>query len=1415
MALGLHCGPSVAGRMAAVVLTEACWRACCQLKTLSDSEHLQQASIDGASLLLCCRAAVRLQALAKQHKEQGRAYSVQGTPLFDRALLAQLLEAADLAYAAYKVNPQSACAVSHLRNVSDVITDISGSSTPLDGGRVHWGMLQACKRLPKHQSLSQRRADDAAACAHALLREELRHLSHLSRSLPGYSVQLVGHSLGAGVAALAAYMINTRRLRSVSLRRQLRWCPAVTAIAVAPPCVMSESLAAASERFTSSLIYGHDPVPRLSPAAVQQLRGELCGVDWAGQLRASLLEAEYTQALTAAITSASTGTAQAAAQLQKLAAELLQGRHVQELTSALNLVVYGVQGQQRGSRDEAAAAAAVDALHSMGISSYGIEPEELFAINSEKDSGALKDKLGGVSGLADTLHSHTNDGLTAEAAEASRQHFGSNTYRQVPPKSFIKILFEGYKDPVILLLCAAALLSTVLGAAIPEERHEGKWVEGIAIWVAIFLVTFVSAINDFQKDLQFRKLNAQKDVIEVKVARGGNASLVKNSEVVVGDVLLLDTGDKIVADGLVIESYGLVVDEASLTGESDPIKRVSEGSGKLLVTAVGDSSEWGKTISLVTSSGDAQTPLQEKLGHVAATVGKIGGSVAATCFIALLIKWCVINRGFPVSKINDNGPVQFFLYSVTIIVVAIPEGLPLAVTMALAYSMKKMMKDQNFVRVLAACETMGGATAICSDKTGTLTENRMTVTEGWFAGQTLDHAPSSEEVPSEVRSLLELNFALNSKAFLIEHGKDLVDFVGNRTECALLMLSRKWGSDHKALRAAHQPHIEQMYQFTSAKKMASILLRTEANSLLLLNKGAAEWVLAKCDRFAATDANGRLSAQPLDDTVRAQLMETVVGMASRGLRCICLATRELPAEDASRPADFFDSSENLDVGMTAVAVVGIKDPVRAEVPAAVATCQKAGIVVRMDGVALEGPEFRHMPIQQLLPLLPRLQDKLTLVSLLKHHGEVVAVTGDGTNDAPALKESDVGLAMGIAGGASCSASCSVERGIARRALRCHVCGTEVAKEAADIVILDDNFSSIVKSVLWGRSVFASIRKFLQFQLTVNFVALIVSFVGAMEPLINGKMFKHIVLQGFYQLFWMFLFLYGLPTLVPQQYAFTPACQLYTPDFCTNTVGVQQLGMSPADAARYCSYVTSCNLPCSNAGSTCPLGDAAAVAADPAAAMCKGQAGCTDYDTFRGLLSALDRQLTQQHDKDFLKVASVLFNTFIFAQIFNLVVSRRINDEYNFFEGLHKSTLFLIILAIIVFCQEWLFTIAIGAGAMVWSTIVRFVSRNVSCGQVGAFTAIGDRLARMNQVTSKQMAASHAVYDGPGSLEMTVHEAVALARGKAAAAAEAADEEPKKVAEGKGKAGWLKGKRDRQYDRTLSGRSDSAASLNSP
>ncbi|KAI8473287.1 MAG: plasma membrane calcium ATPase [Monoraphidium minutum] len=951
---------------------------------------------------------------------------------------------------------------------------------------------------------------------------------------------------------------------------------------------------------------------------------------------------------------------------------------------------------------------------------YSIKPSDLFAMNEAKDMDKMR-QMGGVSGLARAIRSHEHDGLdpdaTPGAPESVQEHtrvFGPNRYKEVPPKNFFALCWENIQDPIILILIVAALASTVLGSALPEQRHEGEWIEGVAIWVAVLIVVAVGAGNDYQKDMQFRKLNAAKDIIEIKVVRGGQVKLIPNTAVVVGDLMVVDMGDKIIADGVMVDGHHLVVDEASLTGESDPIKKSPEEDpwcrsgtqarcctralGRLLVVAVGEQSEWGKTMALVGEAGGEDTPLQEKLGDMAAGIGKarVGLGVAVASFVALVITWFVTHCNALRNHLNQGGLVEFFLYAITIVVVAVPEGLPLAVTISLAYSMKKMMRDNNFVRVLAACETMGGATAICSDKTGTLTENRMTVTEGWFAGAKFDHAPAKEELRPELAEDLALNCALNSKAHVIDSGAGPATFVGNRTECALLMMAKRWGVDYAKMRDEWEPNVQEMYGFTSARKMASVLVRKEGR-LRLYNKGAAEWVLQRCTRMA--DAAGGVrrrlphcSLPPLPRPPEPP-PQVVIGMASRGLRCICLAYTDYDAVDPSRAADYFADPDRADRDLVALAIVGIKDPVRREVPDAVKVCQKAGIVVRMvtgdnihtarhiarecgiltdTGVALEGPAFRTMPAHELIPLLPRLQvlarsspeDKLTLVSLLKKEGEVVAVTGDGTNDAPALKESDVGLAMGIA-------------------------GTEVAKEAADIVIMDDNFSSIVKSVLWGRSVFSSIRKFLQFQLTVNFVSLVVAFVGAVaggriplnvlqllwvnlimdtmgalalatedpnpdllndkphgreEPLITTKMWKHILVQGCYQLFWLFFFMYALPTLGWRRYWLTSG----------------RPPPPPAPAP-----------PCAPAR----------------------------------------------------------------PQVFNEINARRINDELNVFEGLHKSPIFMAVIAITIGLQarrrrraaprratpmgiffkvtplnsaEWGISIAIGATAVPVSLLTRLL-----------------------------------------------------------------------------------------------------------
>ncbi|PNH11294.1 putative calcium-transporting ATPase 5, plasma membrane-type [Tetrabaena socialis] len=1046
---------------------------------------------------------------------------------------------------------------------------------------------------------------------------------------------------------------------------------------------------------------------------------------------------------------------------------------------------------------------------------YDVEPSELWDMNEAKDTPALKG-AGGAQGLAKKLYSDLHKGLDPQgqglaSIEAHGEAYGLNQFPEVPPKSFFALVWGNFQDPVIIILCIAAAVSTALGAAIPEQRKHAEWIEGVAIWVAVFIVVSVGAGNDYQKDRQFRKLNAQRDKIMVKVVRGGHTCLVENIDLVVGDLYILDTGDKVVADGICFDSQGLVVDEASLTGESDPIRKnpdedcwvrsgtqVTEGSGKLLVVAVGVHSEWGKTMALVGEAGDDETPLQVKLTWVASTVGKIGLAVAICCFCALLAKWCVVNKGFPIKKINTNGPVQFFLYAVTIIVVAVPEGLPLAVTIALAYSMKKMMKDNNFVRVLAACETMGGATAICSDKTGTLTENRMTVTEGWFAGKQFDHCPGPEELPQEVCDEIKLNCALNSKAFVLENGPK-VDFVGNRTECALLVLLKNWGCAYESVREEYDASTFKMFGFSSAKKMASATIKF-ADKFRHYNKGAAEWVLKRCTSMYDGERVVEMS-----DADRAKLYEVVTEMAKRGLRCICLTYTDYPLVDDSRPADFFEDSDNLDRNLVCMAIVGIKDPVRKEVPEAVRVCQRAGITVRMvtgdnihtamhiarecgilteDSIALEGPDFRKMAAQELLPLLHKLrvlarsspEDKLTLVCMLKQQGDVVAVTGDGTNDAPALKESDVGLAMGIA-------------------------GTEVAKEAADIIIMDDNFSSIVKAVLWGRSVFTNIRKFLMFQLTVNFVALVIAFFGAVidgheplnvlqllwvnlimdtmgalalatedpnpelllmkpygreENLITRIMWKHILVQGCYQIFWMFLILYGVPKFFTAakfdgRYDIESRESFWARE-CLDKVNLETNALDD----NICKIMNVCGFPYPSvdpAGSrntnACPLYGLwnpnitvgipiKTVPTDERQAMCDfagGNGTCAMYNLWHTAYETTmkDEYLTHT-DLEYRPALSVLFNTFIFCQVFNEINARRINDEYTIFVGLFTNPIFVGVIAITVVFQviiinvpfvntkffkvepltweEWLITVAIGLMTIPLSLLTRYLSKHM-------------------------------------------------------------------------------------------------------
>mmetsp|Transcript_23162 Transcript_23162/g.59344 ORF Transcript_23162/g.59344 Transcript_23162/m.59344 type:complete len:1051 (-) Transcript_23162:502-3654(-) len=1015
-----------------------------------------------------------------------------------------------------------------------------------------------------------------------------------------------------------------------------------------------------------------------------------------------------------------------------------------------------------------------------------ITAEGLEAVCKERDLEALTN----LGCLDIPLATNASDGIDLSTLEERRGVFGANIHQRAPGTTYLQLVWQQLKDPMLILLMAAATVSTVLGAALPEEREEAAYIDGIAIWCAVLVVVGVGAGNDYHKELQFRKLNAAKDILQTKVVRGGQHAVVVSTDLVVGDIIILETGDKIPADGVIVPPFRkLSIDESALTGESDAVSKsavepfiisgsqVVEGEGRMMVLAVGPRTEWGRLLALTTGEAEA-TPLQEKLTGVAAMVAKVGLSVAVACFVVLFIFLCVEIKGFPTTGPQWYEVLDMFLYAVTIVVVAVPEGLPLAVTISLAYSMRKMMKDNNFVRHLAACETMGGATCICTDKTGTLTENCMTVVEGWLGGQHLPRAPVREDLSSQVYSFLSNGIATNSSAFLVEEGAE-TELVGNRTECALLLMARAWGADYQQLR--EDADVAAVATFSSDRKRGSVLLRESGShagaaaspAYTLHVKGAAEIILARC-KGTLTDAGQHAELTP---ALRTELEELITSMASRGLRTLAVASRDVDEDIGTACLGTGDIAQ-LEEGLTLVAVLGIKDPVRAGVPDTVNVCKAAGIAVKMvtgdnlytaqhiarecnllhdDGIVMDGPTFRGMSDEQLLPMLPQLQvlarsqpaDKHRLVSLLRRQGEVVAVTGDGTNDAPALKEADVGLAMGI-------------------------CGTDVAKEASDIVILDDNFGSIVKAVEWGRCIFGNIRKFLQFQLTVNLVALTVAFVAAVtgrgtpltvlqllwvnlimdslaalalatenptpdllqemphgrhEALLTPHMKYHMLVQMLYQLAWLFFFLYGLPTM----------------------------GISPA-------YAPTCTVACEQwtAGSAC------AIEPEPEGSLC-----------LEALPFDVEHHNEQMHAQQQLAVHSLLFNSFIFMQLFNEINSRKLGDQLNIFEGIWRNPVFLGVIATTLGCQiiimqtpvarafhvqsqtwqEWLTSIAIGAGSTIVCLLSKLLLRLVV--RAGCCTAC---FGRRSRAPARSAAPGCSTADGhepkfagnpDGSMKLTV------------------------------------------------------------
>ncbi|KAL8098751.1 calcium-transporting ATPase 9, plasma membrane-type-like isoform X1 [Apium graveolens] len=754
---------------------------------------------------------------------------------------------------------------------------------------------------------------------------------------------------------------------------------------------------------------------------------------------------------------------------------------------------------------------------------FGIGVDQLSSLTRDSDSPALQ-KYGGVDGLSKMLNTHLDKGIIADDDELSKRRstFGSNTYPVKKGKSFWRFLWESWQDLTLIILVIAAIASLVLG--IKTEGIKEGWYDGGSISFAVLLVIFVTATSDYRQSLQFQNLNEQKRNIHVEVIRGGRREKISIYELVVGDVLPLSIGDQVPADGILINSHSLAIDESSMTGESKIVQKdlkkpflmsgckVADGTGTMLVTGVGLNTEWGLLMASISEDNGEETPLQVRLNGIATFIGIVGLTVALAVLVILLTRYFTGNTKnadgsiqFQSGKTSVskavNGVIKIVTDAVTIVVVAVPEGLPLAVTLTLAYSMKKMMADKALVRRLSACETMGSATTICSDKTGTLTLNQMTVVETYIGRKKISPPEDYSELQTEVSSLLHEGIAMNTtgSVFSSKDGKS-TEVSGSPTEKAILHWAVKSGMEFDSVKS--ECTVLHVSPFNSTKKRGGVALQRQTDSQVHIHwKGAAEIILGCCKKYLNSDG----SVQPIDNEV-GFYKNAIEDMAAKSLRCVAIAYKKCEIDQIPNNEENMAEWDLPEDDLVLVAIVGIKDPCRPGVKDAVKLCSDAGVKVRMvtgdniqtaKAIALEcgilasdadaseqiieGKTFRELSEQKREKAALRISvmgrssptDKLLLVQTLRKLGEVVAVTGDGTNDAPALHEADIGLAMGIQ-------------------------GTEVAKESSDIIILDDNFASVVKVVRWGRSVYANIQKFIQFQLTVNVAALVINVVAAIS-----------------------------------------------------------------------------------------------------------------------------------------------------------------------------------------------------------------------------------------------------------------------------------------------------------------------------
>uniref|UniRef100_A0A8C7YG58 Calcium-transporting ATPase n=1 Tax=Oryzias sinensis TaxID=183150 RepID=A0A8C7YG58_9TELE len=1007
---------------------------------------------------------------------------------------------------------------------------------------------------------------------------------------------------------------------------------------------------------------------------------------------------------------------------------------------------------------------------------FGVSMEDLKNIMELRSSEAvtmIQEKFGDVQSICRRLKTSPIEGLSGNPVDLEKRHatFGKNLIPPKKAKTFLQLVWEALQDVTLIILEVAAIISLGLsfyhppggdacgqaaGGVEDEGEAQAGWIEGAAILFSVIIVVLVTAFNDWSKEKQFRGLQSRiEQEQKFTVIRKGQVIQIPVAEIVVGDIAQIKYGDLLPADGILIQGNDLKIDESSLTGESDHVRKslekdpmllsgthVMEGSGRMVVSAVGLNSQTGIIFTLLGASEhdeekklhpnqrDLRTRSSQAVVKIRQQQKQESAQKRALCLfstglfmsamtVIILILYFVINTFLVqnLSWVAECTPiyiqyfVKFFIIGVTVLVVAVPEGLPLAVTISLAYSVKKMMKDNNLVRHLDACETMGNATAICSDKTGTLTMNRMTVVQAYIGDTHYKTVPEPEAIKPETLEMLvnsiSINSAYTTKILPPEKEGGLPRHVGNKTECALLGLVLGLKRDYQPIRdEIPEEMLYKVYTFNSSRKSMSTVLKNADGGFRMYSKGASEIVLRKCSHIL--DAQGQPRVFKMKD--RDEMVRKVIEpMACDGLRTICVAYRDFPAE-AGEPN--WDNENDILDNLTCIVVVGIEDPVRPEVPEAIAKCQRAGIDVRMvtgdnintaraiatkcgilqpgeEFLCLEGKEFNQqirndkgeVEQERLDKVWPKLRvlarssptDKHTLVkgiidSTVGETRQVVAVTGDGTNDGPALKKADVGFAMGIA-------------------------GTDVAKEASDIILTDDNFTSIVKAVMWGRNVYDSISKFLQFQLTVNVVAVIVAFTGAC--ITQDSPLKAV------QMLWVNLIMDTLASLALATEPPTESLLLRRPygrdkPLISRTMMKNILGHAVFQLIIIFTLLF---------------------------------AGEVLFDIDSGRNAPLHSPPSEHY--------TIVFNVFVMMQLFNEINARKIHGERNVFEGIYRNPIFCSVvlgtfaLQIIIVqfggkpfsctaltIDQWLWCIFIGIGELLWGQVSLFPVKSDCVGGGG-------------------------------------------------------------------------------------------------